>query len=1027
VDFKGGNEMRSQKNMLKFKNWITCILCFTFITTLVPISIRAKEKNILTVGEIYNGFTLIEKKTISEIDSNALVFEHKKNGAHVLYLQNEDINKVFSIDFYTPPTDDTGVNHILEHSVLYGSEKYPVKSPLMEVFKTSVSTFANAYTSYDKTSYPFASNNDKDFKNIMGIYMDAVFFPNFKKDSRIFSQEGWRYELDSKDGELKYNGVVYNEMKANYSSPNFTLDTSIKKSLYPDTIYNWETGGNPEVMPTLTYEKALDTYNKNYHPSNSYIYLYGNLNILDTLKFLEEQYLSKFDKKDYECTINKQKSFDSRRIITSEYALPKEADTKNKTYLALNYAIDLESNKEDLIGLQLLADILVNSDTSPLKDLLVKENGGSNLTASFNSSMLQPYFSFKLDGSEEVNSEAFSKSLDSALNDIVKKGLDKSYIHSVFNSIEMQLRSNKTKGATGLSYLENATIGWLYHRDSTRYLETEQSIENIRKSIISGYFEKLIQKYFIDNKHSSLVILKPKAGLAEEVAASTKKTLEEYKSKLSEQQLNQLLNDTKTFKEWQNSPDSKEALDTIPTLTIEDIDTTESITTNDEKTISEVKVLNHPMYTNKLTYTNMYFDSSTVPQDMLKYLYLLSSLLGRVDTENYPFEELHRRIVDVGGISFYPTSIAKFKDSNVYFPKFIVSSASLTDRIDESLELTNEIINKTKFDNKEEIRKYIKETKANMESNLSYMSDTIGNSKLQSYISTRGKYDNIGVLDYYKFITDIDANFDSKSDEIIKRLNEVSKLLFNKNNLIVGITADKGDSNKVEDSLGKFIKNIKNNNFKKYDYKFDNSIKNEGFSLPSNVQYVYKGANINDLGYKYKGSMLVLSKILSMEYLMNEVREKGGAYGTGFSISTEGNAVFSSYRDPNIKETLDVYKKASDFLKDFNADDKKMNSYILGLVSSVDNLYDPSTKGARADSYYISGRTVEDDKEIRKEILATKAKDISAFADLIDAIINANTFTVVGNGEKLQENKELFTNMHNLVKDKPTEPVNKKE
>jgi Zn-dependent M16 (insulinase) family peptidase len=1005
------------------KRWVACILCFSFISILLPVGVQASGQTNFVVGQVYNGFKLTENKAVSDISSNALVFEHVKTGAKLLYLQNEDINKVFSISFYTPASDDTGVNHILEHSVLYGSEKYPVKSPLMEVMKTSVTTFANAFTSYDKTSFPFASNNDKDFRNIMGIYMDAVLFPNFKKDPKIFDQEAWRYELDSKDGQLDYNGVVYNEMKGNYSSLDTTIANKIKKSLYPDTIYNWETGGDPAVIPTLTYEKALDTYNKNYHPSNSYIYLYGKLDILDTLKFLDEQYLSKFDKKAYDSNIVNQKSFDSRKTVTSEYALPKNADIKNKTYLTLNYAFDFNGNTEDLIGMQLLADILVNAETSPFKNAIMKENIGSSFQASFMPALKQPYLSFKLDGSEEGNKDKFVEKFDAALVDVAKNGLDKKYIKSIFNSLEMQLRASKTSGSAGLNQLENVMYGWLYNNDPTEYLELDKCIQNIKNSIDSGYFEKLIQKYLIDNKHASLLIMKPKAGLEEEVNATAKKALEDYKAKLSDTKLNDLVEYTKNFKAWQSTPDSKEALATIPTLTLADIDTNSEAVSTVEKDINGIKLLEHPMYTNKITYSNMYFDSTTVPQEKLPYLYLLSSLLGRVDTQNYSFEDLYSKIIDLGGISFSPTSISKFGDSNVYYPKLVVSTASLSDRLDETLAITSEVMNKTNFNNKDEIKKYIKSIKANMDSSISSMAATLASSRLEEYISDKGKYDQVGLLGFYNFISDLDANFDSKSEEVIKNLGEVSKLVFNKDNLIISITSDESECKKSEDSLLTFSNGINNDKLEKQVYKFDSSIKNEGLALPSNVQYVYQGANLNKLGYKYKGSMIVLGKILTTEYMMSEIREKGGAYGANFSISPDGSAVLSSYRDPNLKETFDAYKKAVEFLKNFNADDKKMTSYILGLVASSDNLYAPSQKGVIMDSYYISGRTAEDDARITKEIVETKAKDISAYADLISAILNQNTYVVAGNAEKLEANKELFTNIYNIIQSTETKPT----
>jgi presequence protease len=1014
--------MRGLKNLFIKKTWIAWFLCISFMAMLSPTLVQASENAALTVGQIYNGFKLIEDKPVADINSKARIFEHIKSGAHVLYLENDDENKVFSINFYTPPSNDTGVNHIIEHSVLYGSEKYPVKSPLMEVFKTSVSNMANAFTSNDRTSYPFATNNYKDFKNVMGIYMDAVFFPNFRKDSRIFEQEGWHYELDSKEGELKYNGVVYNEMKGLYSSPDFALTTNVKKSLYPDTLYNWEAGGNPALIPTLTYEKTLETYNKNYHPSNSYIYLYGNLHIMDTLKFLDEDYLSKFDKKTYNKVVPKQTPFTERKIMTAEYALPKNSDTKNKTYLALNYAIDLKDNYDDLIGLQLLSSILLNSDMSPFKMGLLQKGFGSSVSGTLDITVSQPTFQIIVTGSEESKKDDFLKFMDSTLVSLVKNGLDKNFIHSIFNAVEIQLRNEKTQGLRGLNYNEAAMIGWLYSGDPIKYLKTEESIANIKKSIDNGYFEKLIQKYLIDNKHSSLVVLKPKAGLEEELSEKTSKTLSEYKLKLSAEQLDALVKYTKEFKVWQNTPDSKEALATIPTLALSDLTENESSTYSIVKDLDGATVINHPIYTNKLVYMNMYFDSTTVPQDKLPYLYLLSTLLGRLDTESYSFQEIYSKMLNVGGIGFGPTAIPKFMDNDIYYPKFMVTASTLAEKFEEATVLAEEIMNKTKFDNKEDIRKYVKEMRANLESYLTYMPNLISETKIQAYISPLGKYNDIGYLDFYNFIKELDGDFDSKADEAIKNLKEVSKLLFNKENLIVSLTVDESEYNKAEKDLAKLLQCLNNEKLQKYSYNFDSSVKNEAFVLPSNVQYTAKGANINKLGFKYNGSMTVLEKILSMEYLMPEVREKGGAYGAGFSISTEGNAIFTSYRDPNLSESLNAFDKASDFLRNFKADDKQMTSYILGIISPKDNLFSPSQKAAMLDMDYISGRTAEASRKIKEEILSTTAKDISAYASLIDALARENTYTVAGNASKIGANKELFSDIIDVFNNKPAKP-----
>lgn len=1009
--------MRLLKKLILKKSCVAFFICISLTVMYLPATTHAEEAATFATGQIYNGFKLVEDKPLSEINSNALVFEHVKSGARLLYLQNDDENKVFSISFYTPPSDDTGVNHVIEHSVLYGSEKYPVKSPLMQVLKDSVSNFANALTFSDRTEYPFATNNYKDFKNLLGIYMDAVFYPNFRYEPKIFSQEGWHYELNSKDSDLSYNGVVYNEMKGNYSSPDVLLQDNVMKSLFPNTLYNFESGGDPEVIPQLTRDKALETYNKYYTPSNSYIYLSGKLDILDTLKFLDEQYLSKFDKKTIDSTIPTQKPFNQRTEKDADYAVPVGSDTNNKTYLSLNYAINVNGNSDDIYGLQLLNAMLLSSNSSILSNAIIQNGFGSSAQGSFNVNLAEPVFQIQVSGANEQNKDNYTKFIDAALTNIAKGGIDKNTIDSVFNSAEISLRAQKTVGSRGLNFDEDAIAGWMYYGNPTTYLESEKSFANIKKSIDSGYFENLIQKYFIDNKHSSLVVLKPKAGLQEEMDANAKKTLADFKSKLSDSEIDSLVKQTKDLKAWQDTPDTKEALSSIPTLSLSDINTNTSTTPLIEKDVDGVKVLDHPIYTNKLDYMNMYFDSSTVSQDKLPYLYLLSDILGQLGTEKHSSAEVYSKELNIGGLSFTPYVIPKFENDTVYYPKFIVSCNTLGGNLPDAMNLISEIINTSKFDDKEQLKTTIKSLKSGLTSYITNDPSNTSTTKVQSYFSPLGQYNETGDLQFYNFVSDLDTNFDSKADEIIKNLKDVSSLVFNKENLTVGITADDNEYDKFQQSLTTLLNQIGDSKLQTYSYKFDDTAKNEGLMIPSQVQYIAEGYNINKLGYKYSGNMLVLSKILTTEYLMNEVREKGGAYGTSFSISPQGNALFTSYRDPNLKETLDTFDKAGDFLRNFKADDSQMTSYILGIVNSKDASLDPSSRGTSADIAYISGETMQDAEQISKEILNTKSQDISAYANMIDAITKQSTYCVIGNDTKIQENKDLFTNVTDVLND----------
>jgi len=1001
--------MNILRKLVEKRNWVACLICVNFINVSSVDIVYAKDNITLNLSQTYNGFKLVSEKPLGEINSIAMEFKHIKSGARLLYLKNEDENKVFSINFYTPPSDDKGANHIIEHSVLYGSEKYPVKSPIMQIMKDSVSNYANAITFNDRTEYPFATNNSKDFRNIMGIYMDAVFYPNFRKDPKIFSQEGWCYNLNHKDSDLSYNGVVYNEMKGNYSSPNVILENTIMKSLFPDTLYNYSAGGDPEDIVKLTRDKALETYNKYYTPSNSYIYLYGKIDILDNLKFLDDNYLSKFDKKEINVTIPVQKPFSKRQEKNEDYAVEIGADTKNKTYLSLNYVVNTNVSDEDMLGLQLLNLMMFSSSTSPISREVIKSGLGSSMQGGLNTNLKQPVFQITLSGAEAINKDKYIRTIDSEFNKIFRHGISKQSITSVLSLAEASIRSQKTVGNKGLDYGEKAVSGWMYTGDSTAYLGFEHNLANIKKSVDTDYFNKLIKKYIIDNKHSSLVVLAPRAGLQEENDLKEKKALADYKSKLSKKDVDDLVKQTKELKTWQDKPDSKESIAKMPTLLLSDINTKTKPTLQIEKNIDNVKILNRPLYTNKLAYINMYFDSSRVPQDKLQYVYLLSNILGRVDTDKHKVAEVYKELLNIGGLSFIPIAIPKFKNNEIYYPKFVVECSTLTDNLEKSTNLMGEVINKSKLDDKAQLKGIVKSLKEGFAQTTINSPESIASSRIKSYVSEVGQYNEIGDVKFYDFLVDLDANFDAKAEDTITNLKTVSKLIFNKENLVVGVTIDPDQYNKFEKNLTLLLSKISNKKLETYNYKFAQAAKNEGLAITSQVQYISKGYDINKLGYKYTGSMEVLAKILTTEYLMNEVREKGGTYGSSFSISSQGVAMFSSYRDPKLKETLKAFDKSADFLRSFTADESKMTSYILGLINSKDTLLQPSTKGKSEDYDYISGKTKQDKDKIFNEILNTKAEDIRAFADMIEAITKQNVYCVVGRKDKLNNNKDIFT------------------
>ena len=555
------------------------------------------------IGTNYNGFVLVREENIKEVNSIARIFEHEKTGARLLHMENDDTNKVFSIGFKTPPEDSTGVMHILEHSVLCGSRKFPTKEPFVELVKGSLNTFLNAMTFSDKTIYPIASQNEKDFFNLMDVYLDAVFYPNIYKTKEILMQEGWHYDLEKKEDELTYKGVVYNEMKGAFSSPEGILMRKIQETLFPDNTYSNESGGDPKYIPDLTYEQFIDTHKKYYHPSNSYIFLYGDMNLEKCLKFINEEYLADFDRKEIDAEIKPQEKYNSIKDVEYTYSISEEDDDSEKTFLALNYVTGRSTDEEVYMDLNLLEYILLEAEGAPLKKALLDAEIGKDVFGSFDGGILQPVFSIIAKNSEVNKKEKFRKVVYDTLNDIVKNGIDKKLIEGCINAFEFRLREADTGGyPKGLVYYMNAMDSWLYGGDPLMHIKYEHAIENVKKSLNTNHFEELIKKYMLDNTHASLLTLKPEKGLAQREENELKEKLENYKNSLSEEELNKIVEETNNLILRQSTPDSPELLETIPLLSLDDIGKeVEDLTINKVKH-NNIEILHCNTFTSNIAY-----------------------------------------------------------------------------------------------------------------------------------------------------------------------------------------------------------------------------------------------------------------------------------------------------------------------------------------------------------------------------------------------------------------------------------------
>ncbi|WP_291634439.1 insulinase family protein [Clostridium sp.] len=972
------------------------------------------------IGSTYHGFKLTEEKNIEELNSVTRLFEHVKSGARLMHIENDDDNKVFSIGFRTPPKNSDGLPHILEHSVLCGSRKFPTKEPFVELIKGSLNTFLNAMTFSDKTIYPLASKNEKDFFNLMDVYLDAVFYPNIYSEPAILMQEGWHYELENKEDKLTYKGVVYNEMKGAFSSPEGCLMRKVQESLFPDTSYGVESGGDPEFIPDLTQKEFLEFHKKYYHPSNSYIFLYGDGDIDKQLQFISEGYLNDFDRIPVDSAIKLQKSFSSMEEVKIEYPISDDDDERDKTFLSMNFVSgDNISQPELHLAFEILEYLLLESAAAPLKKALIDADLGKDVFGSFDNSILQPVFSIVAKNSNESEKEKFKEVVFTTLKNLVKEGIDKKLIEACINITEFKLREADLGGfPKGLFYYITSMDSWLYDKDPTMHLEYESYLSKIKAALTTNYFENLIEKYLINNTHSSMVILNGKKGLAEQKSKAVEEKLAKYKASLSEKQIDEIVQGTKALKERQMAPDSVEVLETIPLLELSDIENKVEHLPLKEKDEQGVKVLSHNIFTNKIGYINLLFDAKKVDMELLPYVTLLSTILGRVSTKNTNYSDLSNEInIHTGGIHFTTEVYGESGDFEKYSPKLVVKTKALVPKIPKLFDLMAEIVSTTKFDEKKRLKELIQQLKSRLEMKIVDRGHMVAAGRLTSYFSPASAYiESTTGISFYKFINEIEKDFDKKSEEIIGNLKKVAELIFNKNNLIISVTGEEDIYTAFAGELPKIMNILGENKLPDAEYNFNLNKNNEGLLTSSDVQYVAKGYNFIKQGYSYSGKMLVLKTIASLDYLWNRVRVQGGAYGAFANLARSGNVVFVSYRDPNVKETLNAYDGICDYIGNFEASKREMTKYIIGTISELDSPLTPSMKGERATAFYIRGITEAQRQVERDEVLSTNAEDIKSFKPLLDDVIKGNYFCVLGNETKLKENKDIFIDLVNVFK-----------
>lgn len=963
-------------------------------------------------------YEIKEHKFLSDINTDAYVLSHKKTGARVVLMPNDEENKVFYIGFRTPPKDSTGVAHIVEHTVLCGSDKYPIKDPFVELCKGSLNTFLNAMTYPDKTVYPVASCNDFDFKNLMDVYLDAVFHPNIYKEENIFRQEGWHYELENTEDDLTINGVVYSEMKGAFSDPDDIVERQIMNSIFPDTPYGVESGGDPDVIPSLTYKDFLDFHSKYYHPSNSYIFLYGNSDMAERLEYIDREYLSHYEKIEVSSEISTQAPFDKRRDVVIEYPLTENEDDKDKTYLNLTYCFSDYRDKELPIVLRAFEYAFSGNPAAPLRKALLEAGIGNEVYASSDCSIKQNLFGFYAKGANPEDKDKFLSIIQKELERTVKEGFDKKTLLAFLVREEFKYReADFGRIPKGLTYGLDLLESWLY--DDTlalHHMECLEVYKKLKEEVETNYFEDLLKKYFLDNNHCICCLGVPVKGLTLKKESELEESLKKIKSGLSDDEIKKIINDTNALKEYQKNPDKTEDLEKIKLLKVSDIKKETKPDKNELTEIAGVKYLKQNIFTSGIAYLTFLFDVNKLSLEQIRYLPILSNLLGRMDTKELKYGDLSNEIkLFTGGMNMSFNNCRNIKTGEIK-SYFEINVKFLYENKEKVFSLLSQILFESKLDDKEKIKEYLSELRSQGESMLISSPHTVALTRATSYFDKMFKMNDISMgIEAVRFITSLEKDMDNSIDKIISELNSIIPMIFRKENLFINLTSPKDKQDVLDDEILKFVDKLYTVDIKEDKFDVELNQGNEGFIFPGQVQYVAMSGEYVSKGYKYKGAFNVLRTIMAYDYLWNNVRVEGGAYGCFANFTMSGICSIVSYRDPHINNTLKIYRNLVSFLENFDCNERQMNQYIIGAISDIDVPQTASIEGKANCIYYLTGVSESDRQKARDEILSCTKEDIRSLSENIRAAFSKENICVVGAEGKIKENEKLFDSVLNLI------------
>lgn len=950
------------------------------------------------------GFELIREDEVPELNTRAKLFRHLATGAELLSLENDDENKAFGITFRTPPSDSTGIAHIMEHSVLCGSRKYPLKEPFVELIKGSLKTFLNAFTFPDKTCYPVASTNVQDFYNLVDVYLDAVLHPRIPPE--ILQQEGWHYELENLDDPIIYKGVVFNEMKGAYSSPEGLLGRYSQQVVFPNNTYGVDSGGDPLHIPDLTYEQFKQFHETYYHPSNARIFFYGDDDPDKRLELVED-YLKDFEAIEVDSNIPLQPHLDEPRRLTFPYDAGEEAAAGKKCYLTVNWL--LPENKDITLNLSLsiLSYILIGTQASPLRKALIDSGLGEDLTGGgLDGELRQMIFSTGMKGVAQENIDKVETLIYETLARLTQEGIEPEMIEAALNTFEFRLRENNTGHfPRGLSLMLRSLATWLYEGDPIAPLKFETPLAEIKTHLDRNrrYFEGLIKQHLLDNSHRVTLVLEPDPDLSRRQEAAEAEKLAQVKAGMSEAELKEVIENTRKLKLMQETPDSPEALASLPSLKLEDLDKQGKdipLVLSEEQ---GAKVLYHDLFTNGIVYFDVGFDMHTVPAELLPYVPLFSQCLLKIGTEQEDYVKLSRRIGrKTGGVwtSSMTSSVREQAEATAWL--FLRGKATMS-QTQDLLDIMRDVLLTVKLDNRERFKQMMLETKSRKEAGLIPGGHGVVDTRLRSYFNEADWADEqMGGVTHLFFIRRLLKEIDTNWAGVLEKLEAVRRLLINRSRMICNITVDQVNWQTFCPQMNAFLAELPAIESTHATWMPGRDPGHEGLTIPAKVNYVGKGANLFDLGYELHGSHMVITNFLRTTWLWERVRVQGGAYGGFCSFDSHSGVLnFLSYRDPNLLGTLDNYDRSAKFLREVELTQEELTKSIIGAIGQIDAYQLPDAKGYTSLMRYLLGITDEIRQQRREEVLSTSPAHFHHFAGVLERVKEEGLVVVMGSEEDI--------------------------